>query len=75
MTAYLILTTDQATAIEAANAGTNKTLAPRQLDDGRLILNIDVLSDPDFADPTGPWSPILTQAQQTLLDQNFGPIE
>ena len=58
----LLLTPDQATALENANGDSIRRLAPRQLNDGRLILAADVLEDPLFNDPAQPWLPILLAA-------------
>src|ERR1044071_2030404 len=57
----IILTAQQAADLEAANASANpnRALKPRQLQDGRLILNADILDDPYFADPSRPWVSIL----------------
>src|ERR1041385_2384249 len=55
----IVITPAQRTALLAANVGHHITLEPRQLQDGRLILNADILADPYFIDPSRPWAVIL----------------
>jgi hypothetical protein len=59
----LLLTTEQANQLEVANADSTRTLVPRKLADGRLILNSDILEDSLFGDPAKPWRPILHSAE------------
>jgi hypothetical protein len=63
----LLLTTEQAAALESANTGSTRTIVPRELAEGRLILNADVLDDPIFADPAKAWSPALLAAERVTL--------
>src|SRR5947209_4863862 len=65
----IILTEDQANALRAANEGSILTLEPRRLQDGRLILNADILDDPYFADPSRPWAAILAGEQIAVEEQ------
>jgi hypothetical protein len=62
----IVLTPEQSASLLAANVGSNRILEPRQLQDGRLILNADILDDPFFADPAKPWAAILTGEQTTI---------
>jgi hypothetical protein len=56
----IILTEDQAAQLVAARTPNDlRILEPRRLQDGRLILNADILDDPYFADPARPWAQIL----------------
>ena len=67
----IILTEEQAAALEAVNAASRRALKPRRLNDGRLILNADVLDDPFFVDRARGWARVLIvdgepdQAEQT----------
>lgn len=62
----LLLTADQANAIQIANdTSEHRKLNPRQLADGRLILNADILDDPFFT--TGPWSETLAALEAIML--------
>jgi hypothetical protein len=65
----IVVTEDQAAALRTANEGSILTLEPRRLQDGRLILNADILDDPYFADPSRPWAAILAGEQVTVEDQ------
>jgi hypothetical protein len=57
----IILTEDQAAQLRAAREpNAMRVLEPRRLEDGRLILNADILDDPYFSDPSRPWAAILT---------------
>lgn len=55
----IILTEEQAAALEAVNAVSRRALKPRRLNDGRLILNADVLDDPFFVDRARGWARVL----------------
>jgi hypothetical protein len=69
----IILTPEQAALLLVANAGSNRILEPRQLQDGRLILNADILDDSYFADPSRPWASILgITAPEEVPDQTIG---
>src|ERR1051325_8402485 len=63
------VTEAQRTALLAPNAGHNIILEPRRLQDGRLILNADILDDPYFADPSRPWAAILAGEQVAVEEQ------
>jgi hypothetical protein len=70
----LLLTPDQAAALESANADSTRTIVPRELADGRLILNADVLDDPFFSDADRPWWSIIAAAQPiNLTDEDLLP--
>ena len=63
----IILTEQQAAALTSARQpNAVRVLEPRRLQDGRLILNADVLDDPYFADPSQPWAAILAGEQVTV---------
>ena len=64
----IVVTEDQATALRTANAGSILTLEPRRLEDGRLILNSDILDDPFFSDPAKPWAQILA-GQEAIVEE------
>lgn len=60
----LIVTAPQAAALRAANNNPNlqnRRIEPRLLEDGTLILNADILTDPIFNDATKPWRSTLNQ--------------
>src|SRR3954464_10364087 len=65
----IILTENQATQLLAAR-GPNavRVLEPRRLQDGRLVLNADILDDPFFADPSRRWAAILA-GEQAVIDE------
>lgn len=69
----LLLTADQANAIVIANdASDTRKLNPRELADGRLILNADILDDHIFTQ--GPWAETLAVATPiTLSESDFEP--
>ena len=65
----LLLTPDQHNAIIIANATSEtRKLNPRQLADGRLILNADILTDAFFA--TGAWSETLAALEPITLSES-----
>ena len=64
----IVVTDEQATALRAANAGSILTLEPRRLQDGRLVLNADILDDPFFSDPAKPWAQILAR-QEVIVEE------
>src|SRR3954469_12060196 len=65
----IILTESQAAQLAAARGPNDiRILEPRRLQDGRLILNADILDDPFFADPSRPWAAILT-GEQIVVEQ------
>ena len=69
----LILTEEQAAALEAANGDSRRRLKARRLADGRLILNADVLDDPFFADRSRGWAAVLLAPEAiTEPPQNDG---
>jgi hypothetical protein len=70
----IILTEQQSLDLEAANAAANanRALKPRILQDGRLILNADILDDPFFADPSRPWAAILGITPPESIDESPG---
>ena len=60
----IVLTESQTTALAAARQpDALRVLEPRRLDDGRLVLNADILDDPHFSDPEKPWAQILSRAE------------
>lgn len=64
----IVLTEEQATALLTANQGSSRILEPRRLEDGRLILNADILDDPYFADSSRPWAAIVA-GEQVLVEE------
>jgi hypothetical protein len=64
----IVVTEEQAAALPTANEGSILTLEPRGLQDGRLILNADILDDPYFADPSRPWAAILA-GEQIIVEE------
>jgi hypothetical protein len=69
----IILTEDQAAQLVAAREpNAIRILEPRRLQDGRLILNADVLDDPYFADPASPWAAILAGEQVVVEEPKEG---
>jgi hypothetical protein len=66
----IILTEDQAAQLLAARGPNDiRVLEPRRLQDGRLILNADILDDPYFADPSRPWAAVLGIAPQEVAEE------
>jgi hypothetical protein len=60
----IVLTPEQSASLLAARGPNDiRVLEPRRLQDGRLILNADILDDPYFADPSRPWAAILAGQQ------------
>jgi hypothetical protein len=70
----IILTEQQATDLLAANGDSPLTLQPRRLQDGRLILNADILDDPFFADPSRPWATVLGIAPQEIAEETVDQV-
>ena len=69
----IILTEDQATQLRAAREpNATRILEPRRLQDGRFILNADVLDDPHFSDPEKPWAAILAGEQVVVEEPKEG---
>lgn len=70
----IILTEDQATQLVAARGPNDiRILEPRRLQDGRLMLNADILDDPFFADPAKPWAQIIA-GQSVTVDQSADAV-
>lgn len=62
----IILTPIQAAQLRAARTRSDtRVLEARQLEDGRYILNADILDDPYFSDPSHRWAAII--AGQTVI--------
>ena len=69
----IILTEQQATQLAAARTpNATRILEPRRLEDGRLILNADILDDPHFSDPEKPWAQILSRAEVAMEEPKDG---
>ena len=66
----IILTQAQADALRAARGPNDaRILEPRRLQDGRLILNADILDDPFFSDPARPWAAVLGITQPQPVEE------
>src|SRR5262245_25119164 len=71
----IILTEQQAAALTAARElNATRALEPRRLQDGRLVLNADILDDPYFADPARPWAAILAGEQSVVEESQQGEV-
>ena len=69
----IIVTPEQSAALAAARQSNDiRVLEPRRLEDGRLILNADVLDDPHFTDPAKPWAPILAGQEIAVEEPKEG---
>jgi hypothetical protein len=71
----IILTESQSAQLAAARGPNDlRVLEPRRLQDGRLILNADILDDPYFADPSRPWAAILAGEQIVVEEPQAGEV-